>query len=57
MGIVLKDAVMEGEEVLKEAIVLRYGMLINALITFLLTAFALFLVETLQSHLLAGSRR
>ncbi len=44
LSVVLKEAVIEGEEVVKEALVLNYGNFIQAIIDFIIIAFCLFLV-------------
>lgn len=44
LSVTLKDAVMEGEEVVKEALVLNYGGFIQTIIDFLIIALCLFLV-------------
>lgn len=42
--IVLRDALLEGERIIRPAVVVSYGNFINALIQFLIVAFAIFLV-------------
>jgi len=44
MSIMLKEAVMEGEEVIAEAVTLNYGVFVNTVIEFLIIAFAIFMV-------------
>ena len=44
LQLVLRDAVVEEGAVVAEAVVLDFGIVISALITFLLTAFVLFLI-------------
>ena len=44
LQLVLRDAVIEEGAVVAEAVVLDFGIVISALITFLLTAFVLFLI-------------
>ena len=44
LNIVLRPAVMEGEEVVKEALVLGIGTFISAIINFILVAFIVFLI-------------
>jgi large conductance mechanosensitive channel len=43
-ALVLKDAVVEGERVVKPAVVMGYGRFINAVINFVIVAFAIFAV-------------
>ena len=42
--LVLRDAILEGERVIRPAVVMSYGNFINAVIQFLIVAFAIFLV-------------
>ncbi len=44
LNIVLKEAVMEGEEVVKEAVVMEIGTFITAVINFIIVAFIVFLI-------------
>ncbi len=44
LQVVLKPAVMDGETVLQEAVILDFGSVITAIITFLLTALLLFII-------------
>lgn len=44
LSIVLKEAVMQGEEVVAEAVTLNYGLFINTIIEFIIIAFAIFMV-------------
>ena len=44
MQVTLAEAVMEGEEVVKEAVNLRYGAFIQSIISFLLIAVAVFML-------------
>jgi len=44
LQIVLKEAVMEGGEVVAEAVTMNYGMFINTIIEFIIIAFAIFMV-------------
>ena len=44
LNIVLKEAVMEGEEVVKEAVVMEIGTLITAIINFIIVALIVFLI-------------
>lgn len=41
-GVTIKDAVMEGDKVVAEAVRINYGMFINTLINFLIVAIAIF---------------
>ena len=41
---VMKDAVMEGDKVVKEAVSINYGTFLNFVISFLIIAFCLFMV-------------
>ena len=43
-AVVLKDAVMQGEKVVRPAVVLSYGKFINAVINFVIVAFAIFMI-------------
>ncbi len=44
LNIVLKEAVMEGEEVVKEAVVMEIGTFITAIINFIIVALIVFLI-------------
>jgi len=44
LNIVLKEAVMEGEEVVKEAVVMEIGTFITAVINFIIVAFIVFCI-------------
>ena len=44
LSVTLKEAVMEGEEVVKEALVLNYGAFIQSIIDFLIIALSIFIV-------------
>ena len=44
LNIVLKEAVMDGEEVVKEAVVMEIGTFISAIINFLIVALIVFLI-------------
>lgn len=44
LSVTLREAVMEGEEVVSEAVVLNYGAFIQTIIDFLIIAICLFLV-------------
>lgn len=44
LKLVLKEAVMNGEEVVSEAVVVSYGSFVNTIIEFLIVAFAIFMV-------------
>ena len=44
LSVTLRDAVMEGEEVVKEALTLNYGAFIQTIIDFIIIALCLFLV-------------
>lgn len=44
MKMVMKQAVMEGENIITPAVTLNYGMFINTVIDFLIIAFAIFMV-------------
>ena len=44
LKVVMKEAVMEGEEVIQEQIALNYGAFIQAIIDFLIIALSIFLV-------------
>ncbi len=44
LKLVLKDAVMEGDKVVTEAVSINYGSFIDNVIAFLIVAFALFMV-------------
>ena len=44
LSVTLREAVMEGEEVISEAVVLNYGAFIQTIIDFLIIAICLFLV-------------
>ncbi|MBO6222563.1 MAG: large-conductance mechanosensitive channel protein MscL [Bacteroidales bacterium] len=44
LAITLKEAVVENGETVKEAVLFKYGQFINAIITFLIVAFSIFLV-------------
>lgn len=44
LKITLRDAVMEGEQVVKEAVTLNYGMFTQQVVDFLIIAFSVFLV-------------
>ena len=44
LNITLKEAVMEGEEVVKEAVVMEIGTFISAIINFLIVALIVFLI-------------
>ena len=43
LKIVLKEAVMEGEEVIKPEVAIKFGAFISAIITFIILAFIIFL--------------
>ena len=44
LSLVIKDAVMEGGEVVTEAVTVNYGLFINTIIEFIIVAFAIFMV-------------
>lgn len=44
MAITLREAVVENGEVVKEAVLLKYGQFINAILSFLIITFSIFLV-------------
>lgn len=44
LQIVLQEAVMEGGEVVTEAVTMNYGIFINTIIEFIIIAFAIFMV-------------
>ncbi len=44
MNMVLKEAVVNGEEVVSEAVTINYGVFINTIIQFIVVAFAIFMV-------------
>ena len=44
LSIPLKEAVMEGGEVVSEAVAIQYGAFLNTIIEFLIIAFAIFMV-------------
>lgn len=44
LSVTLRDAVMNGEEVVKEAVTLRYGNFIQTTVDFLIVAFCIFMV-------------
>lgn len=51
LKIVLKDAVTDGEKVVKPAVTIDYGLLMNTIIDFVIIAFAIFLVIKLMNRL------
>ena len=44
LGVTLREAVMDGEEVVREAVVLNYGAFIQAIIDFIIIALCMFIV-------------
>lgn len=44
LQVVLKEAVMEGEEVIQEAVAIKYGVFIQTVVDFLLVALVIFLI-------------
>lgn len=44
LGITLREAVMEGEEVIREAVVLSYGAFLQSIIDFIIIALCIFIV-------------
>ncbi len=44
MKMVLQEAVMEGDQVITEAVSINYGVFINTIIEFIIVAFAIFMV-------------
>ncbi len=51
LSVVLQNAVMEGDQVISEAVTLNYGVFINTVIEFLIIAFAIFLVVRTMNNL------
>ena len=49
LNIVLREAVMEGEEVIKPAVTMGIGTLLTAIIDFILVAFCVFIVVRLMN--------
>ena len=51
LKIVLKEAVMEGEEILEKAITINYGKFIQLILNFLIVAFCVFIVVKLVNQM------
>ena len=58
MQVVLREAVLDGDgNILTEALIIDFGAVISAIVTFLLTAFVLFLVVKTVNSVRAGGKK
>ena len=51
LAITLQEKVMEGEQVVKEAVTVNYGAFLNTVIDFLIVAFVIFMVVRMMNKL------